>query len=310
MVTIPAGQPAHLTIPVTVRASGAFPMQVTITSPDHGLPIAHTRLRRALDRHLGDRPDPDRGRRAVPGPVVGPHTPATPGAVAAWWARATRCCGPDPPADTVRPLRSPTPCRPGGAMPGVRIVTDSSCDLSQQEAADLGVAVVPLTIRFGDEEFVDLEELSVADFYRRMAESSDAARDRGPGARAASSRPSAAWPTRAPTRSCASTCRPSCRPPSSRPATRPGPWPTRSTVRVIDSRTLTAGLGTIVLEAAKAAARRRVGRRHRGPGGRPDRRAPGCSPRSTPWTTSRRAGASARPSTWWARCCRSSRSST
>ena len=44
MVTIPAGQPAHLTIPVTVRASGAFPMQVTITSPDHGLPIAHTRF--------------------------------------------------------------------------------------------------------------------------------------------------------------------------------------------------------------------------------------------------------------------------
>ena len=43
-VTIPAGQPAHLTIPVTVRASGAFPMQVTITSPDHRLPIAHTRF--------------------------------------------------------------------------------------------------------------------------------------------------------------------------------------------------------------------------------------------------------------------------
>ncbi len=43
-VTIPAGQPAHLTIPVTVRASGAFPMQVTITSPDHRLAIAHTRF--------------------------------------------------------------------------------------------------------------------------------------------------------------------------------------------------------------------------------------------------------------------------
>ncbi len=43
-VTIPAGQPAHLTIPVTVRASGAFPMQVTITSPDHHLPITRTRF--------------------------------------------------------------------------------------------------------------------------------------------------------------------------------------------------------------------------------------------------------------------------
>jgi hypothetical protein len=43
-VTIAAGQPAHLTIPVTVRASGAFPMQVSISSPDHGLAIAHTRF--------------------------------------------------------------------------------------------------------------------------------------------------------------------------------------------------------------------------------------------------------------------------
>ena len=47
-------------------------------------------------------------------------------------------------------------------MSGVRIVTDSSCDLTADEAAGLRVEVVPLSIRFGDEEFVDREELSIA----------------------------------------------------------------------------------------------------------------------------------------------------
>jgi DegV family protein with EDD domain len=56
-------------------------------------------------------------------------------------------------------------------MPGVRIVTDSASDLDQAICDDLGIAVVPLTIRFGDKEFVDREELTVDDFYRRLAES-------------------------------------------------------------------------------------------------------------------------------------------
>jgi len=53
----------------------------------------------------------------------------------------------------------------------VRIVTDSSCDLTLEEAGPLGIEVVPLSIRFGDEEFTDRVELSVDDFYRRLAES-------------------------------------------------------------------------------------------------------------------------------------------
>lgn len=56
-------------------------------------------------------------------------------------------------------------------MPGVRIVTDSSCDLTADETDALGIGVVPLTIRFGDEELVDREELDVHEFYRRMATS-------------------------------------------------------------------------------------------------------------------------------------------
>ena len=55
----------------------------------------------------------------------------------------------------------------------VRIVTDSSCDLTTEQAAALDIEVVPLTVRFGDTELVDREELTVEDFYRRMATASD-----------------------------------------------------------------------------------------------------------------------------------------
>src|SRR3954452_21541079 len=57
-------------------------------------------------------------------------------------------------------------------MPAVRIVTDSACDLDNDEAAALGIEIVPLSIRFGDEEFTDRVELSVEEFYRRLSESS------------------------------------------------------------------------------------------------------------------------------------------
>ena len=51
----------------------------------------------------------------------------------------------------------------------VRIVTDSSCDLTDQEVAAHGVEVVPLSIRFGDEELEDRSQLSVDDFYAKLA---------------------------------------------------------------------------------------------------------------------------------------------
>jgi len=56
---------------------------------------------------------------------------------------------------------------------GVRVVTDSACDLPQELIDALGIAVVPLTIRFGSEEFVDREELSADAFWDRLR-SSDA----------------------------------------------------------------------------------------------------------------------------------------
>lgn len=53
----------------------------------------------------------------------------------------------------------------------IRIVTDSACDLSDEELAEWGIGMVPLSIRFGDDEFVDRTELSTPEFYRRLATS-------------------------------------------------------------------------------------------------------------------------------------------
>jgi DegV family protein with EDD domain len=58
-------------------------------------------------------------------------------------------------------------------MAGVRIVTDSACDLPQDLVDRHGIGIVPLTIRFGDEELVDRIDLSASDFYKKMASTSD-----------------------------------------------------------------------------------------------------------------------------------------
>lgn len=57
-------------------------------------------------------------------------------------------------------------------MAGVRIVTDSSCDLTDDEVAAHGIEVVPLSIRFGSDEYEDRSELSVESFYEKLAASS------------------------------------------------------------------------------------------------------------------------------------------
>lgn len=55
----------------------------------------------------------------------------------------------------------------------IRIVTDSSSDVPPEIAAERGVEVVPLTIRFGDEEFIDRSELTTASFWERLVEADD-----------------------------------------------------------------------------------------------------------------------------------------
>jgi len=50
----------------------------------------------------------------------------------------------------------------------VRIVTDSGCDLSPEVADSLGIAVVPLSIRFGSTEYTDRVDLTPDQFYAEM----------------------------------------------------------------------------------------------------------------------------------------------
>ena len=45
-------------------------------------------------------------------------------------------------------------------MSPIRIVTDSSCDLPPALEAEHHITIVPLTIRFGDQEFVDRRDLT------------------------------------------------------------------------------------------------------------------------------------------------------
>lgn len=53
----------------------------------------------------------------------------------------------------------------------VRVVTDSACDLSDLVAETMRIEIVPLSIRFGDEELVDREQLSPEDFWTRLRSS-------------------------------------------------------------------------------------------------------------------------------------------
>ena len=52
----------------------------------------------------------------------------------------------------------------------VAVVTDSTADLTVEEAERLGVAMVPLQIGFGDETLLDRVEITPAAFYRRLRE--------------------------------------------------------------------------------------------------------------------------------------------
>jgi len=54
----------------------------------------------------------------------------------------------------------------------IRIVTDSSCDLPDDLVKRWNIEIVPLTIRFGDKEFLDRVELPVEQFWDECAASS------------------------------------------------------------------------------------------------------------------------------------------
>jgi DegV family protein with EDD domain len=140
----------------------------------------------------------------------------------------------------------------GSLMP-VRIVTDSSCDLTAEEVAKHGVAVVPLSIRFGDTEYEDRSELSVEDFYAKLASSEVLPETAAP----APGKFEAAFRRQQQAGADAVVCinlsaELSATMQSAQNAARA--LAGELDVRVVDSHSITSGLGTQVMLAAEAAA--------------------------------------------------------
>ena len=55
----------------------------------------------------------------------------------------------------------------------VKIVTDSTADLPPDVIDSLGICVVPLTVMFGKDSFLDGETINTGDFYYRLREGGD-----------------------------------------------------------------------------------------------------------------------------------------
>ena len=137
-------------------------------------------------------------------------------------------------------------------MAGVRIVTDSACDLGNDVVDELGIRVVPLTIRFGDDEYVDREELSPQDFYRKMAATSQLPETAAPAPGAFEQAFSALTDDGADAVVCINiSSELSATMQSAQTAAKS--LEGKADVRIFDSRSITAGLGTQVTEAARAA---------------------------------------------------------
>ncbi len=138
----------------------------------------------------------------------------------------------------------------------VRIVTDSSCDLPSEVADAHRVSIVPLTIRFGEEEFVDRDELTTAEFWTKCAGSATLPETAAPAPgqfeqvyRSLAAEGAAGVVVISLSGALSATLQ------SAELAARSiaDDEALGLTVRVVDSRTLTMGLGTIVLACARAA---------------------------------------------------------
>jgi DegV family protein with EDD domain len=62
----------------------------------------------------------------------------------------------------------------------VRIVTDSTADLQLEDAKTLGITIVPLTVFFGEEAYLDNVELDNASFYSKLQTSKELPRTSQP----------------------------------------------------------------------------------------------------------------------------------
>lgn len=53
----------------------------------------------------------------------------------------------------------------------VQIITDSTCDLTPEEQARLGIIVIPLSVHFADENYLDGVDMSGEQFYQKLENS-------------------------------------------------------------------------------------------------------------------------------------------
>lgn len=133
----------------------------------------------------------------------------------------------------------------------VRIVTDSACDLRGDEVVDLGIEVVPLSIRFGDDEYTDREELTVDRFYQLLASSDQLPETAAP----SPGRFAEAFQRQLDAGASSIVC---INISAALSATMQSAVTAAETldadIRIVDSKSITVGLGSIVLAAARAAA--------------------------------------------------------
>jgi DegV family protein with EDD domain len=52
----------------------------------------------------------------------------------------------------------------------IRIITDSTSDLPLERQEELGIEIVPLSVRFGSEEYIDGVTLTKQEFYKKLTE--------------------------------------------------------------------------------------------------------------------------------------------
>lgn len=138
-------------------------------------------------------------------------------------------------------------------MGAIRVVTDSACDLLQSTVDELGIGVVPLRIRFGDEELIDRDQLSTKEFWSRCASSSQLPSTAAPSPGQFQHAFEAMAAAGAEGVVCVNlSSKMSATIESARQAAQAvaGHIP----VRVVDSLTVTLGLGLVVTEAARVAA--------------------------------------------------------
>lgn len=55
----------------------------------------------------------------------------------------------------------------------IRIIVDSASDISQTEAKELGITVIPMRTTFGDEEFMDGINMTPGQFFEKLVETDE-----------------------------------------------------------------------------------------------------------------------------------------